>query len=199
MSGEMTINVTNYPALSSGDVIAPKYCIHAVDVSFGGATPEWYRLGEDLEEFRTEMNPDISVTKNILGSSSFQHNGYEPSADIDPLKGRVGDKLFDKLQYIADTQGQAAATKSKLLEAHLWKSATVDSATVYEATTQNCHIVPNSTGSDTESYQIPASINLVGEKTMGAFTPPATGASSGTFTPGTWTESDGTWTFTPAS
>lgn len=195
----MEVNANNYPALNAGDIIAPKYCIHAVDVSFGGTT-EWERLGDHLEEFRIEMNPDTSVTKNILGGSSFNHGGYEPTADIDPLKGVKGNKLFDKLQHIADTQGQAASCKSKLLEVHLWKSATVSSDTVYEATTQDCYIVPTSTGSDTESYQIPATINLVGERTIGAFTPPATSASTGTFAAGTWAEgTGGTWTFTPAT
>ena len=54
---DMKVNANNYPVLNAGDVIAPKYGMHAVDVSFGGTTPEWYRLGDDLEEFRTEMNP----------------------------------------------------------------------------------------------------------------------------------------------
>lgn len=195
----MEINSNNYPTLQDGAVIAPKYSVHAVDVSFGGSTPDWYRLGDDLEEFRTELNPDTEVTKNILGGSSFKHSGYEPTADIDPVKGKVGDKLFNALQHIADIQGQAESCKSKAMEIHLWKTATVNDATVYEATQQDCYIVPSSTGSDTESYQIPATINYVGEKTIGAWTPPTSGA-SGTFTAGTWTEgTGGTWTFTAAS
>ena len=31
--------------------IARKYMAHFLDASFGGSTPDWYRVGEDLEEF----------------------------------------------------------------------------------------------------------------------------------------------------
>lgn len=58
--------------------IARKYMAHFLDSSFGGTTPAWYRIGEDLEEYNVELNPDTEVKKNILGNTTFNHNGYEP-------------------------------------------------------------------------------------------------------------------------
>lgn len=200
---DTTINVTNYPALESGARVERKYAMHCLDVSFS-TTPEWYRIGDDFEDFSVELNPDTEVVKNILGTSSFRHNGYEPSADGDPFYARVGDKLFTQLQTIADTQATGDACKTKMMEVHLWQTAqtgtTGSEVTVYAATTQDCYVVPTSTGGDTAGYQIPFTISLVGEKTTGAFTPPASSSGTGTFTAGTWTQdSGGTWTFTPAS
>lgn len=193
----MAINAQNYAALTAGERVPRKYAAHALDVTFGGQTPEWVRLGDDLEDFTVEMNPDTETTKNILGVTSFRHSGYEPSADADTFYARVRDKLFLKLQNIVDTQATGDTCKTKMLEVHMWKSAEVSSATAYEATVQECYVVPTSTGGGTDGYQIPFSVTLIGERTMGAFTPPATSASTGTFTAGTWTEgTGGTWTFT---
>ena len=63
--------------------IARKYMAHFLDTSFGGATAAWYRIGEDLEEYNVELNPDTEVKKNILGNTTFNHNGYDPSAHSD--------------------------------------------------------------------------------------------------------------------
>ena len=83
--------------------IARKYMAHFLDASFGGSTPDWYRVGEDLEEFNVELNPDTERKQNILGNNTFVHNGYEISADAEPFYARVGDKLFNRLQSIVDT------------------------------------------------------------------------------------------------
>lgn len=187
---DMTINAANYPALKTGERAPRKYAAHAIDASFGGNTPDWYRLGDDLEDFSVELNPDTEVVKNILGTSSFHHNGYEPSADAEPFYAQVGDKLFDKLQHIIDTLATGDACKTAALEVHMWKA----SGTKYEATTQTCYVVPTSHGGDTSGVQIPFSVNYVGEKTGGAFD-----SSTKTFTEGTWAESEGTYTFTAAT
>ena len=195
---DMTVNAANYPALKSGERISRKYAAHAVDASFGGTTADWYRLGDDLEDFSVDLNPDTEVVKNILGTSTFHHNGYEPSADAEPFYAQLGDKLFDKLQNIIDTLATGDACKTTALEVHMWKSGTVGETgseqTVYEATKQPCYVVPTSHGGDTSGVQIPFSVNYVGEKTIGAFN-----ASTKTFVEGTWSESDGTYTFTAAA
>ena len=188
----MDINAANYPALNTGERAPRKYAAHAIDANFGTGTQEWYRLGDDLEDFSIELNPDTEVVKNILGTSTFHHNGYEPSADAEPFYAQVGDKLFDKLQHIIDTLATGDECKTTALEVHMWKTATASETTYYEATTQTCYVVPTSHGGDTSGVQIPFSVNYVGEKTAGGF------SATGTFTPGTWSESDGTYTFTPS-
>lgn len=158
--------------------IARKYMAHYLDSTFGGTTPSWYRIGEDLEEYSVDMNPDTEVTKNILGNSSFTHNGYEPSADSDPFYARVGDPLFTHLQSIIDTLASDDACKTSTVEVHLWDG---DATTGYAATKQDCYVVPSSYGGDTSGYQIPYTVNYVGDKTPGTFKPDSSGG--GTFTP----------------
>lgn len=158
--------------------IARKYMAHYLDSTFGGTTPSWYRIGEDLEEYSVDMNPDTEVTKNILGNSSFTHNGYEPSADSDPFYARVGDPLFTHLQSIIDTLATDDACKTSTVEVHLWNG---DATNGYAATKQDCYVVPSSYGGDTSGYQIPYTVNYVGDKKAGTFVPDGNGG--GTFTP----------------
>ena len=148
-----------------------------VDSSMNGTTPSYYRLGKDLEEFNVEMNPDTETGKNILGESTFTHNGYEISAEADPFYARQGDDLFEALQGIIDTQAQYEGCATTLIEVHLWDAGTTSGT--YKAFKQNVYLVPTSYGGDTSGYQIPFTVNYVGEKTAGYFTPD--GAGSGTF------------------
>ena len=148
-----------------------------VDSSMNGTTPSYYRLGKDLEEFNVEMNPDTETGKNILGESTFTHNGYEISAEADPFYARQGDDLFEALQGLIDTQAQYEGCATTLIEVHLWDAGTTSGT--YKAFKQNVYLVPTSYGGDTSGYQIPFTVNYVGEKTAGYFTPD--GAGSGTF------------------
>ena len=148
-----------------------------VDSTMNGTTPSYYRLGKDLEEFNVEMNPDTETGKNILGESTFTHNGYEISADADPFYARQGDDLFEALQGIIDTQAQYEGCATTLIEVHLWDAGTTSGT--YKAFKQNVYLVPTSYGGDTSGYQIPFTLSYVGEKTAGYFTPDGNGG--GTF------------------
>ena len=145
--------------------IERKYMAHLLDASFGGTTPEWTRLGQDLEEFNVELNPDTETSKNILGETTFKHSGYEVSADADPYYAEIGDPLFEKLQEIVDTRATGDACKTKALEVHMWEGA----ETAYEAYQQECYVVPTSYGGDTSGYQIPFSVYYTGERTKGTY------------------------------
>ena len=103
--------------------IERKYMGHFIDASFCGKTVNYVRLGEDLEEYNIEMNPDTEVRKNILGNSSFVHNGYEPTSDADPFYARSGDPLFEKLQEIVDTLATGDTCKTTAVEVHLWETS----------------------------------------------------------------------------
>lgn len=158
--------------------IARKYMAHFLDSSFGGQTPSWYRVGKDLEEFNVEMNPDTEKKKNILGNNSFVHNGYEISADAEPFYAEVGDALFERLQQIVDTQATDDGCKTSALEVHLWEEGTT--AGTFVAYKQECYVVPTSYGGDTSGYQIPFTVNYVGDKVKGKFTP-ASGSTPASF------------------
>lgn len=160
--------------------IARKYMAHFLDASFGGATPDWTRLGKDLEEYNVELNPDTETSKNILGESTFTHNGYEVSADADPYYAVVGDTLFEQLQKIVDERANDDTCKTKSLEVHMWEGT----ETAYEAYMQECYVVPTSYGGDTSGYQIPFTVYYTGERVKGTYD-----ASTKTFTAATSTAS----------
>ena len=163
--------------------IERKYMAHYLDTAFltgSTGTPSWYRLGEDLEEFNVEMNPDTELVKNILGTTRFDHKGYEPSSSSDPFYARVGDALFTKLQAIIDNRDAGDQCKTSALEVHMWDAGTATGS--YVAYRQPCYVVPTSYGGDTSGYQIPFDVNYVGDRIKGEFIPNSL-SGGGTFTP----------------
>ena len=156
--------------------VARKYMAHYLDATFGGTTPSYYRLGKELEEYTVDMNPDTEVVKNILGDSTFRHNGYEPSADSDPYYAVTDDPLFPKLQSFVDDLVTDDRMKTTAIEVHLWDEGTATNS--YVAYKQSCYVVPTSYGGDTSGYQIPFTVNYTGSKTKGEFN-----TQTGTFTP----------------
>ena len=162
--------------------IERKYMAHYLDSAFKPdttGTPSWYRLGEDLEEYNVELNPDTEVMKNILGTTKFKHSGYEPTADADPYYAVVGDALFERLQTIVDNRHTGDQLKTSALEVHLWEDGVATSSFV--AYRQFCYLVPTSYGGDTSGYQIPFTVNYVGDRIKGEFVPNST-TGGGTFT-----------------
>lgn len=153
-----------------------KYMAHYINAGSlcGGATPKYERLGKDLEEYNVELNPDTETSKNILGESTFKHNGYEVSSDADPFYADTTSNLFTALQKIVDGRLKDDNLKTKAVEVHLWTETTEGK---YEAYQQDCYVVPTSYGGDTSGYQIPFTVNYVGERVKGNFD-----ISSGTFT-----------------
>ena len=162
--------------------IERKYMAHYLDTAFNiaGSTPSWYRIGEDLEEYNIELNPDTELVKNILGSTRFDHKGFEPSADAEPFYARVGDDLFEKLQEVVDKRQTGDQAKTFALEVHMWEAGVATGS--YVAWRQPVYVVPTSYGGDTSGYQIPFTVNYIGERKSGEFVPDGNGG--GTFTPG---------------
>ena len=148
-----------------------KYFQNYVDSSMNGTTASYYRLGKDLSEFNIEMNPDTETGKNILGETTFTHNGYEISASAEPYYAVVGDALFEKLQEIIDGQKTDDSLKTYAYEVHLWEAGT--GSGTFVAYRQEVYVVPTSYGGDTTGYQIPFEVHYVGEKVLGNFTPAA--------------------------
>lgn len=159
-----------------------KYMAHLIDAGklCHGTTSDWERLGKDLEEYNVELNPDTETVKNILGESSFKHNGYEESSEASPYYADTESALFEKLQEIVDYRHKDDNCKTTALEVHLWDGNETDGFVAWQ---QGCYVVPSSYGGDTSGYQIPFTVNYFGERTKGifknkAFTPDtATGAS----------------------
>ena len=158
--------------------IVRKWMVHLLDANFGNGNPAWYRFGRDLQEYNVEMNPDTEMRKNINGSNTFIHNGYEQSGENDTFYAHINDPLFGKLQEIVDYQQTGDACKTSSLEVHTWEE-TGDGTNIFKAAKQDCYVVPTSYGGDTGGYQIPYQVHYVGDKTMGTYN-----ALTKTFTPG---------------
>lgn len=149
-----------------------RYMAHFLDSNFGQSTPKYSRIGKNLEEYTIELNPDTETSKNILGESTFVHNGYEATATADEYFADTTDDLFEHLQDIVDNRHKDDNCKTTALEVHLWDGNEEDGYVAYR---QDCYVIPTSYGGDTAGYQIPFTVNYVGARTKGVYTP-STGA-----------------------
>ena len=83
-------------------MVERKYLAHYLDGKFDMTydASEYVRLGKDLEEYNEELNPDVEVSKNILGEQSVRHSGYEVQADVDPFYfENYDDSLSNKIRF----------------------------------------------------------------------------------------------------
>ena len=98
-------------------MIERKYLAHYIDASFGSGTPSYGRLGKDLEEYNEELNPDVEVTKNIIGEQSVKHSGYEVQADVDPFYFEdYDDVLSEKIMELANTRATGDKCKTTMVD-----------------------------------------------------------------------------------
>lgn len=146
--------------------IERKYLAHFIDASFGtgSATPNYVRLGADLEEYNLDLNPDIEVSKNIIGDGTIKHNGYEPQSDVDTFYAVTGDPLFETLSDIANERKTGDDCKTTAVDVLL-----NDKGVVTWAYREDVMAVPTSMGGDTSGVQVPFSVYYCGNRTKGTF------------------------------
>ena len=144
--------------------IERKYLAHYIDASFGSETPNFVRLGKDLEEFIEELNPDVEVKKNILGEQNVVHNGYEVQSEVDPFYAYTGDPLYEQLALIANERKTGDDCKTTKVDVLLNADGTVEWA--YR---EDVYVVPNSVGGDTSGVQIPFTVYNAGNRVAGTW------------------------------
>lgn len=144
--------------------IERKYLAHFIDASFGGQTPNFVRLGKDLEEFIEELNPDVEVKKNILGEQNVVHNGYEVQSEVDPFYAYTGDPLYEQLALIANERKTGDDCKTTKVDVLL-----NEDGTVVWAYREDVYVVPNSVGGDTSGVQIPFTVYNAGNRVAGTW------------------------------
>jgi len=152
-----------------------KYMAHYINSKFNSETSEYYRIGKDLEEFSIDLSPDTESKKNIIGETTFVHNGYEATSTADSYYADTTDPIFETLQDIVDNRHKDDHCKTNVLEVHFWEK-TADGK--YVAWKQDCYVIPTSYGGDTSGYQIPFTVNYVGDRAKGVFD-----TQTNTFTP----------------
>ena len=148
-----------------------KYMAHYLDAAFDVelTAPNYVRLGKDLEEFSVEMNPDVTMTKNILDETSVTHNGYEVSEDTDPFYYEYDDALSQKILDIALGRLKDDDCKTTYVEVMLKPGENGAKPTVDQAWREEVYVVPNSYGGDASGVQVPFKIYHTGVRVKGTF------------------------------
>lgn len=148
----------------AGEKIERKYLAHFIDASFGNETANYIRLGKDLEEYNIELNPDVETLKNILGETSNNVMGYEPSGSVDTYYAYVGDPLFEHLSEIANERSTGSQLKTTVVDVLLNSKGVITWA--YR---EDVLVIPQSIGGDTGGVQIPFEIMYNGNRKKGTF------------------------------
>ena len=150
-------------SIANGTKYERKFLAHFIDDTFGtGTTRNYKRLGKDLEEYTIEMNPDVDTKKNILGESSANVKGYEPSGSVDTYYAYEGDALFNQLYSIINNRSTGSALETTVIDAVLeYGDGTITVANAYK---EDVVVVPQSIGGE-DGVQIPFEIHYTGNRT----------------------------------
>ena len=161
-------------------MIGRKYLAHYIDAAFSTSTPTYVRIGKNLEEYNEELNPDVEVTKNILGEQSVQHSGYEVQSDVDPFYYEdYDDTLSNKIMDLANTRATGDKCKTTMVDVLLKTGLTEDAApTAVWAYREDVYLIPNSVGGDASGIQTPFTVYKSGNRVKGTWD-----VSKKTFTP----------------
>ena len=73
--------------------------VRAIWLSFD--EENWTLIGKDMDDMAMDLNPDVSQSKNVLGDTVVEHNGYTPSLDNDYI-ARSEDAIYKPLEKIAN-------------------------------------------------------------------------------------------------
>jgi len=153
--------------VDDGQIIPREQVAHLVDASFGAeSTPLFYRLGEDLEEFNIDLNPDVETRKNIIAKKRVIHRGYDVSATVDTFYAYKGDPLFEYLNNVASKLLKGDKLKTTVYDVHFHDGTPVLG---YKCFKDDCYIIPTQTGGDTSNYRIPFQIQYLGNRVEGVF------------------------------
>ncbi len=138
---------------------------HFVDASFGGETPNWYKLGKDNSELSMELSPSIETVKNVLDESEVIDNGYEPNMSVDPYYARKDDSIYPKIKDIAFNRLTGDSCKTKMLEVIIDKTEAP-----FDAWVEDCIIKPQSYGGEQGGVTIPFTVTPCGNRIKGTVT-----------------------------
>ena len=141
-----------------------KYLAHYIDANFGVGTPNYVRLGKDLETYSEELNPQVEVRRNILGEQNVIHQGYQVQSTAEPYYADQSDPLFAPIAEIANERKTGASCQTTRIE-YLCDAA----GTQIWAFREDCWVVPNNVGGDTSGVQIPFNVYNAGNRVEGTF------------------------------
>lgn len=144
--------------------IERKYLAHLIDANFNKGETNYIKLGEDLEEYSIELNPDSETKKNILGETKTVNKGYEPSGSVETYYAYENEPLFEQLAKIANERLTGSDCKTTVIDILIKADGTVEWAYREDAI-----IIPKSIGGDTGGVQIPFEIHYNGNRVKGNY------------------------------
>lgn len=155
---------------------------HYLDTSWGmeAESAVWEIIGDDIEEMSTEMNPDRTSFKNILGQTKTTDNGPQPTMDADPFYADPEKKLYPKIRDLALSQAKGDECKTLMLEVLVEDTE----ATNHLAYVQEVSVVVQSYGGGTEGVNFPFQVMYDGARTKGYVTASTLSSGNPTFTAG---------------
>lgn len=139
-----------------------RYIVY-IDASFGGTTPEWFKVGKSLSSLSVELNPDVSTEKNIFDEVFATDNGYTPQTSVDPYHANPDDSIYEKIRDIAMNRLLGDDCRTKIMEVIVED----DEATSHSAWTEDVLVKPTSTGGDTAGFAIPFDVYFDGGREEG--------------------------------
>ena len=160
-------------------MIERKYLAHFIDANHvhlldGNKLPSSYatstryiRLGEHLEQFSEEMNPQIDVQRNVFGDPVVLHAGYQVESSVDVF---YASRTWDdpsKLLYewvLEITNGRLTGDNCKTTRIEAMIDMNNQNGFATWAYKEDCFVVPQSFGGDTSGVQLPFQIINAGNR-----------------------------------
>lgn len=130
------------------------------------ANADWFKVGRDNDELTTELNPDVSVGKNVWGENVVEDNGYEPSLDTDPFYARTEDSIYTTIRDIAMDRKTGDECKTQMLEVIVEDT----DAANHLAYVEDVIVKPQSYGGGTSGVNIPFNVSFDGNREKGYVT-----------------------------
>ena len=144
--------------------IERKYLAHYIDANVGGEFTSYVRLGKDLETYAEELNPQVTIQRNLKGNPSVIMDGYQVQSTVEPYYAEYGSLLFDVLSNIANNRITDDSCKTTKVDVLL-----NEDGTQVWAYREDVWIVPVSIGGDTSGVQIPFNVYCAGDRVYGTF------------------------------
>lgn len=133
----------------------------------GTGSASWFLVGKHIEDMSVDLGADVESVKNILGETSVNLNGYEPTISAEPYYANPSDSIYTMLKASAmERVMDDAHCKTEMLEVIIEDTSQAS----HSAWKQDCYVVPESIGGDTSGLQIPFTVHPEGERTAGTVT-----------------------------
>lgn len=124
---------------------------------------KWYLIGKDIDDMSVDMNGSFESTTNILGETSVNDTGYQPSMEVTPYYADPEDEIYEYLLDLAMNRKSGDDCKAVMLE------AVADGETI-KGWQEDCKIEITTYGGDTNGARIEFTLHNDGNRQEGTIT-----------------------------